>query len=254
MSNKNLHNAVGIIERFTIAVAFLVLSLVLTQTVPALLLALSLLIFLRFQNVNWRDLLLFLRIPFVFAFVGLLSIVLVLNANAEDTVCTLSDKYIPLSITQASLMQGQVVLWRAFNSLLSLYIFIAMFTSQEKSVLVRKLRVPQPLVELGVLSFRYIQLLGRKKEEILIAQRLRLGYVGYRRSFHSTVLLLSSVFIYSISAFRMNHQALLTRGYTGTLHYGGAEDSKADRLWLILLVVAITVLILGLYFLVFYTD
>lgn len=247
MQSRLWYKRLGVIEQFAIAVAFLVLSLVLTKTLPAFLLMLFILAFLKWNKIKWRELYLFLRIPFVFAFVGLLSIVLVLNAEGSDAIWVLSERYIPLSITEASLQKGEVVLWRAFNSLLSLYIFIAMFSPQEKGYLLAKLRVPQSLVELGVLSFRYIQLLGKKKQEILIAQRLRLGYIGYRRSFRSTVLLLSTVFIYSISAFRMNHQALLTRGYTGTLHYGFAEDFPKDRIWVLLLVFCAVVAVLIVY-------
>nr|MBS9768942.1 hypothetical protein [Flavobacteriaceae bacterium] len=204
-----------------------------------------LLIYLKIQGVKWRQLLAFLSIPIAFAFVGILSIILVLNAEATtDTIFVLSKKHIPLSITWASLRHGEVVLWRAFNSLLSLYILIALFSPQEKSILLAKLRVPQPLVELGVLSFRYIQLLGKKKQEILIAQRLRLGYTTYPKSFRSTVLLLSTVFIYSISAFRMNHQALLTRGYTGTLHYATTTDYRKDRIWVVGLIIGVLAVVL----------
>ncbi len=235
----------GVLERFVITLGFLLLSLVITHTYAALALMLLLFSYLRLEAVSWRSLLSFLRIPIAFALIGLASIVLVLGANEPDTVLLISERFIPLSITVESLQRGEIVFWRAFNSLLSLYILIATTTVKEKNALADKLRIPGSLIELSVLSFRYIQLLDRKKKEIVIAQELRLGYSSYRKSFRSVALLLSSVFIYSISIFRQNYQALLTRGYSGTLYYSdGYDDLPKDRWWLI------TLTVLGVFVLV----
>ncbi len=238
----------GVIERFVITAGFLLLSLVVIHSYAALALTLLLFFYLRFEAVSWRSLLRFLRIPIAFALMGLISIILVLGTNEPDTVLLISKGKIPLSITAESLQRGEIVFWRAFNALLSLYILIGTTTVKEKNALADKLRIPNFLVELSVLSFRYIHLLDRKKKEIIIAQELRLGYSSYRKSFRSVVLLLSSVFIYSISTFRKNYQALLTRGYSGKLYYiGNYENLPKDRWWLIVLILLSVFALLTLY-------
>lgn len=247
MKSKRNYMRLGIIERFTTTLGLLCLSLVVTKTYAALFLVLFLLIVLKLQGVRWYSLFRFLRIPVSFVLLGLVSIMLVLGTEAPDAVFLISKRYIPLSITESSLHDAEVVLWRALNALLSLYFFIGTTTVKEKSALAGKLRIPNSLVELGILSFRYIQLLEQKGKEIRCAQRLRLGYISYRSSFQSTVMLLSTVFLQSMVAFQTNHQALLTRGYTGTLYYRNASHLPKDRKWFIILTIACVVLLLFCY-------
>lgn len=245
--DRFLFRKIGVIERFAVTVGFLVLSLVVTNSLPAFILTLLLFLWLKVKGVTWLSIFTFLRIPLAFAFFGLLGIVLVLSVSQPDTLWVISREYIPLSITEESLGKAKVVLWRSLNSLLSLYVIIATTSSQEKKALADKLQIPPSVIELGVLSFRYIQLLDKKKQQIATAQRLRLGYVSYRKAFRSSVLLLSTVFIYSLFAFRLNHQALLTRGYTGRLHYSSTDLLPKDRWWFVALVCVAVVSLLICY-------
>ncbi|PVX52167.1 cobalt/nickel transport system permease protein [Balneicella halophila] len=233
--NRKSSLKLSIVERFTFTVGLLTMSLVMTETPIAPILSIVLILFLKAERIGWLQILRFLLIPLVFIAVGLISIVLVLGVDEPDTVFVISKKYIPLSITLESLRMGEVVLWRSFNALLSLYFLIATTTPKEKNLLAIKLHLPQEMVELGILSYRYIQVLQKKKEEIRLAQQLRLGYTSYRKSFRSTALLLSTVFIYSAYAFRLNHQALLTRGYNGQLYFNSENNATVERWWLIVL-------------------
>lgn len=245
--NRLFFRKLGVIEHFAVTVGFLVLSLVITNSLPAFILMLVLFLWLKVWGIAWRSIFVFLRIPLAFAFFGLLGIVLVMSVSHADTLWVISRKYVPLSITVESLEKAKIVLWRSLNSLLSLYILIATTSSQEKKALADKLHIPSGIIELGILSFRYIQLLDKKKQQIVTAQRLRLGYVSYTKAFRSSVLLLSTVFIYSLSAFRLNHQALLARGYTGTLHYSSADLLPKDRWWFVALVFVSVVSLLVCY-------
>lgn len=247
MKDRERYRTLGVIERFAISVGFLVLGLVITKTLAALLLTLLLLLTLKLQAVSWQSLFHFLRIPLTFAFLGLLSIVLVLGADTPNTLWVISRHYLPLSITVESLQMAEIVLWRVLNTLLALYFLIATTTPKEKNALADKLHIPKSLVELGILSFRYIQLLDKRQREIRMAQRLRLGYASYRKSFRSVVLLLSTVFVHSIITFRMNHQALRTRGYTGVLHYTDTKVFPKDSVWFVVMIFVIVVCVLIFY-------
>lgn len=247
-SKTTLPFQLGVLEKLGISLSFLILSLVLTRDIFALFLMLTIWGGLLCYNISIKNVLLFLRIPLIFAFLGLLSIILVLEANENNALWIISQKHIQLSITSKSLAEGKVVLWRVINSLLSLYTLIATTTPIEKNLIAEKLHIPKPLIELGVLSFRYIQILEKKKQEIQTAQRLRLGYVSYKKSFYSSTLLLSTIFVYSINTFRINHQALLCRGYSGTLHHSPDITTFAKDRWSVLSALAIfTTLVLVFY-------
>lgn len=238
----------GILEKFTLSISFLVMSLVIIRDMFAFILMLCLLSFLLFYNIKLKEILRFLRIPLIFAFFGLLSIILVLGTNENDAFWVISSKYIPLSITNESLAEGKTVLWRVLNSLFSLYILIATTSPIEKNTIAEKLHIPKSLIELGVLSFRYIQILEKKKREIMTSQRLRLGYSSYRKSFNSLALLLSTIFIYSITAFRTNYQALICRGYNGSLYHSpDITNLPKDRWWVLLTFTILTIFILVFY-------
>lgn len=233
ISKKKEYLLLGLWEKFVFLFIFLILAITKTKEHTPIYIA-SVLFFYLFivQKATIKSVLYFLRIPLFFALFGLLSIVIVLGIS-EDAVWKLSLPYISLSITNESLLHTQTVAYRVFNSLLVFYGLVTSFNRDEYLHICKKLHIPSDLIELGVLSFRYVHILMNKAKEIHIAQQLRLGYVSYRISLSSFSLLLSSVFIYSTIFFRKNYQALLCRGYNKQLFYPIQITAQPHRWWLI---------------------
>lgn len=237
INNLWVSNSYGLWEKLSIFIGVLFLALTKTNGfTPLVLTALLLIFILIIQKTPFRQLIRFLRIPLFFALFGLFSIILTLG-SAENSIWVFSSKYISLSITNDSLFQTQTVAWRLLNSLLVFYTLIAYFTRDDFLKICEKTKLPIDLIELGVLSFRYINIVSQKAQEIRTAQQLRLGYTSYRISLNSFSLLLSSVFIYSSVFFKQNYQALICRGYDKQLYYPTKMHHRKDRWWLLIFII-----------------
>jgi len=83
--------------------------------------------------------------------------------------------------------------------------------------MLRRLRVPEALLDLILLTYRTIFLLDNGQTAILRAQRNRLGYRDARRSLHSCGLAVSALFIRAITHSQRLERGLAARNYTGRL-------------------------------------
>lgn len=83
--------------------------------------------------------------------------------------------------------------------------------------LLRRLGVPESLLDLILLTYRTIFLLDEGRTAILRAQRNRLGYRDARRALHSCGLAASALFVRSIAHSQRLERGLAARNYTGRL-------------------------------------
>jgi cobalt/nickel transport system permease protein len=104
-------------------------------------------------------------------------------------------------------------------------------------------RVPDGWVEIALLMYRYIFCLLEHTAEAVEAQKVRLGYVGARRSLSSVGTLAGIVVLRSLDQARQTHDAMMVRGYRGCLTFGplprlGRKDLAS--IFLTLFAIAIT--------------
>ncbi len=83
------------------------------------------------------------------------------------------------------------------------------------------LRAPAIVVEIASLMYRYLFLLRDEASTMMQAQRVRLGYVGYRRSLRSAAAVCGMSFARAYDRASDIHRAMLSRGYTGEMRAGG---------------------------------
>ena len=79
------------------------------------------------------------------------------------------------------------------------------------------LRVPQGLIEVTLFAWRYLFVLADDAQVIHAAQKNRLGYVGFRRSFRSFGTLAGALVIKAFDASQTMTTAMIQRGYDGSL-------------------------------------
>lgn len=83
--------------------------------------------------------------------------------------------------------------------------------------LLRRLRVPEVLLDLMLLTYRTLFLLDDCQREILHAQRNRLGYRTARLALHSSGLAAHALFCRAMERSARMERGLAARGYTGRL-------------------------------------
>jgi len=97
-----------------------------------------------------------------------------------------------------------------------------------------RLRVPPILVEIAMLIYRYLFLLGEEAQRIRDAQRVRLGDATWARGVAAFGNLAGMVMVSAYDRAERVYQAMLVRGYSGAIITEGDDRHQALRWPLVL--------------------
>jgi cobalt/nickel transport system permease protein len=193
----------------------------------------------------WR-LLRLMAIPASFVLLGGLSVVLELNP--VHPVFSMNAGVVTFGVSASGLQQGTLILFRSFSGIAVLYALVLNTSISDMIYVLRKLKVPEVVLDLMVLVYRNIFILSDTAQRIYIAQKSRMGHRNLKTSFRSTAQLGGSAFILAgVRAEQLFH-SMESRGYTGKIYSLPAEWETGKKF--ILASVIIFVGLLGLYFLI----
>ncbi len=153
-------------------------------------------------------------VPVWFALMGVAGIILI--SGGQDVYWQLDLLLgFALSVTRESVNQGIYVFCRVIGGMSALF-FIALTTPMTDifSVL-RKVRVPETIIDLMMIIYRTIFILLDQVIQIYHAQIMRLGYSSYRESITSFSQLCGAAFIASWNAGDDLVRAMDARCYAG---------------------------------------
>lgn len=114
-------------------------------------------------------------------------------------------------------------------------------------MLLRRIRMPQVMVEMSMLIYRYIFLFLETSEKMSLAQKLRLKRPGWLSSIRSLAMLTGSLFIRTLDQGERTLVAMNARGYDGEIRI--LEDFPSSRKMALLGIVFFDVLLIALIFL-----
>ncbi|MHB8841341.1 MAG: cobalt ECF transporter T component CbiQ [Candidatus Aquicultor sp.] len=128
----------------------------------------------------------------------------------------------------------------------SLMILFSMTTPINKILgALKYFRVPDGWLEVTAFTYRYIFVFIEEAQSIMDSQRLRLGYSGVRTGLRSWGTLVGSLFTRVYDQANATHEAMIIRGYNGTLHIK-LPDHIAPRDTSAGLLLAVVLLIMAL--------
>lgn len=128
---------------------------------------------------------------------------------------------LPLAVTADGANLALLLLARVFGGMCSLY-FIALTTPMTEIFdLLRRLRVPTVLIDLAMLTYRFIFILIEEAGQIYRSQVMRLGYGKFRESVRSFGMLAGALFIRTWESGEALVLAMDARCYDGRLAIPG---------------------------------
>jgi len=131
---------------------------------------------------------------------------------------------------------------------LSCLFFLVLTTSiTDLCVLLRRLHIPQVIVEMSMMIYRYIFLFLEVSEKMSLAQKLRLRRSGWLSSIRSLAMLIGSLFIRTLDQGERTLLAMNARGYDGEIRI--LEDFPAPKKIMLLGIALFDVLLVILIFL-----
>lgn len=136
-------------------------------------------------------------------------------AAGEAGVFRISGQPLPVYITAAGLERAAELLVRV--SACTSCCFFLMFTTPFSELLqvLRRLRMPQIVLELMLIMYRFLFLLNDAAHGLMLARRLRGGRRGYKARLGETAAMAGALFGNTMHRYYGLSQGLLTRGFTG---------------------------------------
>ncbi|MGF7143049.1 cobalt/nickel transport system permease protein [Anaerotaenia torta] len=156
-----------------------------------------------------------LRLPAAFLLLGAVAI-LIQVGRGEGSLFSIPFFGTKLFLTKESLyLAGRVVL-KAFAAVSAFYMLTLSTPMGEIISVFRKLRVPNVILELMHLIYRYIFVLSDINQKQKEAAGSRLGYSSLRTSFRTFGAELANLLVLSLRRAELHYDAMESRGYEGS--------------------------------------
>lgn len=120
-----------------------------------------------------------------------------------------------VAFTDAGISLAVLTFMRATASMLLMFSFAVSTPLPHFSRALRKLRIPNVLVEMVVLVYRYMFLLMESSERMHLAAECRFGYSTLRKSIRTTSRLIVGTFVQSLETAERGQMMLQCRNYRG---------------------------------------
>ncbi|MEK3795024.1 cobalt ECF transporter T component CbiQ [Paenibacillus sp. FSL R7-0204] len=135
-------------------------------------------------------------------------------AAGEAGIFPLPGLNLPVYVTAAGLQRAGELLAR-ISACMSCFFFL-MFTTPFSELLqvLRRLRMPQIVLELMLIMYRFLFLLSDAAHGLLLARRLRGGRRGYKARLRETAAMAGALFGNTMHRYYGLSQGLLARGFT----------------------------------------
>ena len=207
-----------------IKIAFVAFALILNIISPGYSVSICLLLFcltvLSAIRVPPRLLLIRLSIPFSMVFVLLVTQVFLYG---QTPLFQINIAGWVLSGYTEGLMRGITLVLRVLAGI-SLILLLSMSTTADRLFKAAAwFRVPGTFVEIGLLIYRYIFVLGEEFIRLQDAQRTRLAGNGWRRGMRAASVLGASIILRSYDRAARVFEAMTVRGYVGRPTYGSLD-------------------------------
>jgi cobalt/nickel transport system permease protein len=150
---------------------------------------------------------------------GLTAVVVVLRTFMTGTTPLVSLPLGPweLTATTEGLWEGALIGVRVMASVSVLAAACTVTPAVEIFGVLRWARLPRTWIEISMLMYRSIFTLFEQAATVVSAQKVRLGYATLRRSMVSMGSLAGIVTLRSIDQAEKTHEAMIARGYQGSL-------------------------------------
>lgn len=188
-----------------------------------------------------------LSIPLLFLVIGTIT-VMINRFNIGHTIMigiTLGGYQ--YGVDKTSLFNGITLITKALGAVSAMY-FLSLNTPMiELFEFLRGTKIPNLLVTLMELIYRFIFIIWEEAANMRIAQASRLGNANFKTAVRSTGELISMLFIRAYNRADRVYMSLESRGYSGEVTFLKEEYKSAKKLYIGTGVVAVLLIATGLF-------
>ena len=206
--NSKLRN-IAPISKLLFSMSVLVICIWANSFLVSVFTALTMLFLIIFiGKTSYKNVFHLMTVPIVFIIMGAAAIAISIGQNSGDMLFSLHFGNTYFGVSHTSLLSAVRVMIKCFGAVSCMY-FLSLTTPMvDLFTLLRKSIIPNFIIEIAELIYRYIFVLFDVSHRIHTAQDARLGYSNLRVSYHSTAQLASNLFIRSFNQAEKTYTAM----------------------------------------------
>ncbi|MBS4535472.1 cobalt ECF transporter T component CbiQ [Clostridium sp. D2Q-14] len=154
-----------------------------------------------------------LSIPMLFLILGIVPVFISLSKDSNNFIFVVNIWDIYIGITEEGINSSQILLLRALSSVSCTFFLILTTPMNDLIYVLKKHKLPNIVIEMMVLIYRFIFILLDETINIIVAQKLKLGYMDIRKSYKSISALIASLFIRVMNRYESLQYSLDARGF-----------------------------------------
>lgn len=159
-----------------------------------------------------------LKIPIYFLVIGTLLNLVNISFEDKDFIFNIKIFSFYIGTTKFAIENSIHILLRAMSSVISIYFLILTTPFNQLIIIFKKLHIPDTLLELMVLMYRFIFIFLEEVKNIYKSQQLKFGYTNLKNSYNSTALLIKVLFFRMMKRYEEMSITLDIKLYDGKFH------------------------------------
>ena len=159
-----------------------------------------------------------LMLPLLFLLISILGIMLSFAWDNEQMVRSIRLGSLYVGLNKASLIIAGQAFWRCLSCLVVSYLFVLTTPFDQIIYIGKKVRLPSVLLEMILLTYRFIFIFLDEVITIKRAQTLRFGYISLKSSYYSFGMLVSILLERVLLRYQQMTIALETKLFNGDFH------------------------------------
>jgi cobalt/nickel transport system permease protein len=157
--------------------------------------------------------------PMVFILLSVISLGININTSQlVDPIISYKIYNIYIGITRESIGQGSLVFIRSIAAISASYFILFTTPMVDLIKLLKSLKLPKEIIEIMVLTYKFIFVLLDESKKIYEAQAMRNGYKNIRNTYQSIGILIKMILLNTFNRYKAMQETLEIRQFTGEFY------------------------------------
>lgn len=140
-------------------------------------------------KIDLKSYLKLLKIPIYFLFMGIIINLINISFNHENLLYSFKFFNLCIGVSSQSLNTSLYLLFRSMSCLMCVYFFVLTTPFNQLLFLLKSFHISDTIIELSMLTYRFIFIFLEEVSDIRKSQELRFGYINLKTSYKSIGLL-----------------------------------------------------------------
>lgn len=211
--------------KVSIGTIFLIVSMLIKNILilSAIMILMSLVV-VCIAKIDLKSYIKLLKIPMYFLFMGIVVNLINISFNKGNLLYSFKLFSVYIGVSSQSLSTSVYILFRSMSCLTCVYFFVLTTPFNQVMFLLKNLHISDTIIELSMLTYRFIFIFLEEVSDIKKSQELRFGYINLKTSYKSFGILGNLLYKRMMKRYDDMSISLDMKLYDGKFHIVGDEN------------------------------